>query len=528
MRVVTAAEMKELEAQAARLGVPEPALMATAGAAVAAAARALAPTGPVAALVGSGNNGGDALVAAAHLLADGRPVALWTVSGRKAPSPVAEAALAAATRLADVTALAGALAGATVVLDGLYGTGLSRAPSGPVAEAIAAVNAARARPGGPRVLAIDVPSGMMADTGVAPGATVVATATLALGFPKRGLYLGAGPALAGRIAVAGIGLPEGVRVTDGPRVITTDDVRPLLPQRPATADKYTAGAVLVIGGALPYPGAPRLSALGALRAGAGYVTLAVPRSIYGIVAGTILEATYLPLPETDGDLGAAAAESLGPELGRFRAAVIGPGLGREKGVAAFLQRLLAAEGRRRGAIGFGATSAAQAPAALLPANLPLVLDADALNHLSQLDGWHERLTQPAVLTPNHREMARLTDKEAADIDAAPWDIASAAADQWRQVVVLKGAPTIVAAPDGRLWTASRPLPALATAGSGDVLSGVIGALLAQGLPPADAAVTAVHLGELTADLAVAAVGVGGVIASDLPLAVAQAMRSLLE
>ncbi|MCC6628012.1 MAG: NAD(P)H-hydrate dehydratase, partial [Chloroflexi bacterium] len=379
-----------------------------------------------------------------------------------------------------------------------------------------------------RVLAIDVPSGMMADTGAAPGVAIRATVTLALGYPKRGLYLTAGPGLAGRIDVAGIGLPEGVRVTDGPRVITTDEVRPLLPHRPATADKYTAGAVVVVGGALSYPGAPRLAALGAMRAGAGYVTLAVPRSIYGIVASTLLEATHLPLPETDGELGAAAAEALGAELGRFQAAVIGPGLGREKGVGAFMQRLLATEGRRRGAIGFGASNTAPAgdPAALLPPDLALVLDADALSLLSQIDGWHTRLTQPAVLTPNRREMARLTGKEIETIAAAPWEAAAEGAATWRQVVVLKGAPSVVAAPDGRLWTAARPLPALATAGTGDVLSGVIGALLAQGLAPADAAIVALHLGELATDRITADVGDSGLLAGDLPRGVAQVRREL--
>ncbi|MCC6626660.1 MAG: NAD(P)H-hydrate epimerase, partial [Chloroflexi bacterium] len=189
MRVVTSAEMKDLEAQAGRLGMPEPALMATAGAAVAAAARRLAPTGPVVALVGTGNNGGDALVAAADLLRDNRPVALWVAPGRQAPLPVAEATLADATPLADLDALAGALARATLVLDGLFGTGLSRAPTGAPAAAIAAVNDAWARMRGLRVLAIDVPSGMMADTGAAPGVAIRATVTLALGYPKRGLYL---------------------------------------------------------------------------------------------------------------------------------------------------------------------------------------------------------------------------------------------------------------------------------------------------------------------------------------------------
>jgi NAD(P)H-hydrate epimerase len=425
--------------------------------------------------------------------------------------------------------LTAALAGAALVLDGLYGIGLSRPPTGEVAEAIAAVNAAGARPGGPVTLAIDVPSGMMADTGATPGPAIRATATLALGYPKQGLYMGAGARCAGRIEAADIGLPEGITVTDGPKVITSEQARTLLPRRTPTADKYEAGAVVVVGGALNYPGAPRLAGLGAMRAGAGYVTLATPRSIYGIVASSLLEATYLPLPESDGELGALAAEALGKELGRYKALVIGPGLGREKGTAAFIERLLGVTRRRRGGLGFGATAADEpAGGALLPADLKLVIDADALSLLSEVEGWHERLAQPAVLTPNIREMARLTGKEVDEIEAEPWRVAGAAAKEWNQVVVLKKGHGVVATPDGGLWTMAQASPALATAGSGDVLSGVIGGLLAQGLAPADAAVAAVHLGLLAAERGVARVGVTGLIAGDLPLLVAEAMRELAE
>lgn len=530
MRIVTVAEMRAIEAQAGRLGVSEPQLMAAAGAAVAAAARRWAPgQGLVIALVGTGNNGGDALVAAAELLADGRPVALWVAPGRTAPAPVPEEALAGARRLDNLAALTAALAEAALVLDGLYGIGLSRAPSGAVAAAIEAVNAAAARPGGPITLAIDVPSGMMADTGVTPGPAIRATATLALGFPKPGLYVGAGAQCAGRIEVVDIGLPEGVRVADGPEVITQAQAQALLPRRALTADKWEVGAVVVVGGALNYPGAPRLAALGAMRAGAGYVTLAVPRSIFGVVAGSLLEATYLPLPETEGELGPLAAEELGKELGRFKAMVVGCGLGREKGTAAFLERLLGVTRRRRGTLGFGPGAVEEpAPAALLPADLKLVIDADALSLLSEIEGWYERLTQPAVLTPNLREMARLTGKETAEIEAAAWQITAEAAARWRQVVLLKKGHGVIATPDGRLWTAAQANPAVATAGSGDVLSGVIGGLLAQGLAPADAAIAALHLGMLAAERGVARVGVHGLIAGDLPLLVAEAMRELAE
>ena len=526
MRIVTAAEMRAAEVEATRRGVPEPELMAIAGAAVARFAHDREPEGPVVVLVGTGNNGGDALVAAAHLLEAGRPVAIWTAPGRRTLSPVPEARLGDAQRLDTLMALESALLQAAVVLDGLYGIGLSRQVEGPVAAAIASVNAT-ARAADATVIAIDVPSGVLADSGKIAGGAIMATMTVALGFPKPGLYIGAGARHAGRIQVVDIGLPEGIDVPEGPRTITTTQVAELLPSRAPTADKRDVGSVLVVGGALNYPGAPRLAGLGAMRVGAGYVTLAVPRSIYGIVAGTLLEATYLPLPEMDGQLGESAAEALGEEIGRYSALVLGCGLGREPGTGAFLERLLGVGGRRRGVIGFGvAAPPTDGVQPILPADLPVVLDADALNLLSEIENWSGRLNQPAVLTPNIREMARLTGKEAEEIEAEPWRVTSEAARQWGQVVVLKKGHSLVATPEGDVWVSEQATPALATAGSGDVLSGAIGGLLAQGLAPWQAAVVALHLGMLAAEKGTELVGVHGLIATDIPRLLAETMRDL--
>lgn len=530
MHIVTTAEMRAIEAEAERRGVPAATLMEAAGAAVATAVERLVEhMGPIVVLVGSGNNGGDALVAATHLLRAGRPVALWTVPGRAAAAPVPAAALTAAEQLPSLAALERALDGATAVLDGLYGIGLSRPVGGAAAGAIAAVNAARARAGGPRVLAIDVPSGLPADGGGVAGIAIVADVTLALGYPKRGLYHGAGADHAGRIEVLEIGLPEGITVSDGPQTITAEQVQSLLPRRAATADKRDVGSVVVVGGALNYPGAPRLAGMGAMRAGAGYVTLAVPRSIFGIVATSLLEATYLPLPEFEGELGPAAAEALGKELDRYTAIVLGCGLGRESGTSAFIERLLGVHSRKRGTIGFG-RPAAPPPAeggALLPAAIGLVIDADALTLLSEVEDWPERLNRPAVLTPNIREMARLTGREAEEIEADQAGIAAEYATRWRQVIVLKKGHTVVATPEGQVWVVEQASPALATAGTGDVLSGTIGGLLAQGLGPAEAAVAALYLGQRAAEAGAREFGVAGLVAGDLPPLLARAMRDLM-
>jgi NAD(P)H-hydrate epimerase len=219
---------------------------------------------------------------------------------------------------------------------------------------------------------------------------------------------------------------------------------------------------------------------------------------------------------------------LGAEIGRYSAMVLGCGLGREKGTSAFVERLLGVNSRRRGMLGFGREAAGDQPESqpLLPASMKLVIDADALSLLSAIDNWHERLTTPAVLTPNIREMARLVGKEPEEIEAAPWQIASEAAARWQQVVVLKKGHSVVATPEGKVWTTEQASPALATAGTGDVLSGVIGGLLAQGLAPAEAAIVALHAGMLAAEQGTARYGVGGLVAGDMPVLVAEALRDL--
>lgn len=355
---------------------------------------------------------------------------------------------------------------------------------------------------------------------------IKATHSAANGYPTLGLCHGAGARCAGRIELAGSGLPEGIGVTDQPRVITSEHVRTLLPRREATADKRDAGAVIIVGGALSYPGAPRLAALGALRSGAGYATLAVPRSIFGIVAGTVLEATYQPLPESDGDLGAMAAEALAKELERFQAMVIGPGLGRERGVDLFLQRLFGVANQRRGVLGFGAAPPPPPTANLLPETLKIVVDADALNLLADWEGWPERLPVGSILTPNLREMARLTGQEAEAIMANPGPVVRAAAERWGHIVVLKKGQSLVGTPAGDLFRVAQASPELATAGTGDVLSGSIGGLLAQGLTPVDAAVTALHAGMLAGERGAARFGTLGLIAGDMPALLAETLREL--
>ncbi len=338
--------------------------------------------------------------------------------------------------------------------------------------------------------------------------------------------------------------------------LTAAVIRSLLPTRPTESNKGTFGKVLVVAGSGRYPGAAFLSANGALRSGAGLVTLAVARSIFGALAASVHETTFLPLPEEDwGVLGASAATEIRENLAGYTAMVVGPGLGQEAETQTFVKRLLAVEtaksshavgfghlaaakGERphTGSVGFGRSTTpdpkakvakpkADAEAALL---LHLVLDADALNILAETDDWHTHL-EPAtvVLTPHPGEMARLLHLDGPQtLQGDRIGYAERAAEKWGQVVVLKGANTVIASPDGHTMIGPDGNPALATAGTGDVLSGLIGGFLAQGVTPFAAAQLGVWLHAAAGQRVRTELGDAGTVASDLLLRLPLALREL--
>ena len=311
-------------------------------------------------------------------------------------------------------------------------------------------------------------------------------------------------------------------------MLTSDFARRLLPARPADAHKGSFGKVLVIAGSLHYPGAAALACGGAARVGAGLVTLGASRSMLG-VAGRMSEVTLLPLAEGDwGAVGPNALEELGKHMEGYAALLIGPGLGNGDATKEFVQRLFGLDKpRARARVGFFAAPSGD-PATGEPKLLalpPTVLDADALNILAAIDDWHERLPKGRfVLTPHPGEMRRLL-----KLDEMPGDAASAAstaAASWGQVVVLKGATTVVASPDGRTLVHDGGNPALATAGTGDVLAGVIAGLLAQGLAPADAAALGVYLHAAAGARVRDELGDAGTLASDLLIELPRAIKAL--
>jgi hydroxyethylthiazole kinase-like uncharacterized protein yjeF len=479
-------------------GVPSLQLMERAGSGLAAAVHERVPRGAIAVVCGKGNNGGDGYVAARWLRERGREVRVLALA------PVQELggdARANAERLpgeAPEPFAAERLVGADGIVDALLGTGFSGEPRGPAAEAIAAINPARAR--GTLLVACDVPSGVDASSGEIAGEAVQAHVTVTFHAAKPGLWISPGKAHAGQIQVLDIGLPAG-GPADPAVGLLGEQVLAEVPRRDAAATKFTAGAVLVCGGSAGLTGAPSMSCEAAMRAGAGYVTALVPGSLSLVFETRLLEAMTLALPDRDGALLPAAAEPVLKRCERGQALVLGPGAGREEATFSLLRDL-----------------AGRAPVALL-------LDADGLNaHAGALGDLASR-RHPTVLTPHAGELARLLGCDSAAVAAARLRCARQAADRAQAIVVLKGDDTLVAAPGGIVAVSRGGAAALATAGSGDVLSGVIGAYLAKRLDPFTAACAGVVVHVAAGRRAAARIGAEGVIASDVIAALPEAFAA---
>jgi ADP-dependent NAD(P)H-hydrate dehydratase / NAD(P)H-hydrate epimerase len=466
-------------------GIPGLELMERAGQGLADLVVAVAPEGPVAIACGKGNNGGDGYVAARLLRDAGREVRALAVA------PVDDLrgdARANAERVEGIEPFAAArLEGCAVAVDALLGTGFSGSPHGAVADAIAALNAAELP-----IVAADVPSGVDAASGVAEGEAIRARATATFAAAKPGLWINPGKSHAGTVRVIDIGIPAGAPI-DEPDVALIDDAAllALLPSRSAGWTKFTSGHVLVAGGARGLTGAPSLAAEAAQRAGAGYVTACVPASQQPILAQRLLEAMTRGLPDDDGAHTAAGVDEVLELAGRGGALVVGPGIGRSEGAFAFARDLLAR------------------------AEVPIVLDADGLNaHAGDLAALAGR-SAPTILTPHEGELGRLLDVDSAAVQARRLEHARAAAARARAIVVLKGDDTLVADPGGLVAVSPGATGALATAGTGDVLSGVLAAVLSRDLDPFMAACAGVRLHARAGIHAAHEKGVDGVIARDV-------------
>jgi NAD(P)H-hydrate epimerase len=505
----SAEEMRALDRHTIdTLGVPGELLMESAGRAVAEAALGLlAPGGSVLVVCGRGNNGGDGLVAARHLHALGVPVRAALLGSAASLRGDAAANLRRA-RAAGV-AIEGErwrAPASGVIVDAIFGTGLSRPVEGAAASSIKRIAASRAAHPELRVLAVDLPSGLCADTGQVLGAAAPADLTLTLALPKPGLALEPGRSLAGRVRVARIGIAEsapGVRIAA--ELWTRAAAGARLPERPAAGHKGSFGHALLVAGSEGKTGAAALAARGAARSGAGLVTIACPAGLNDVLELLCTEAMTAPVPDTAQRAFAASASEAVLALAATRDAVgLGPGVGRSAETLAFVTAVAKRVER------------------------PLAMDADALYAFA---GEPERLASrsaPCVLTPHPGEAAALLGSDAAALNRDRLGAARKLASLTRCVVLLKGAATVTAAPDGRAVVNPTGGPALASGGTGDVLLGIVTGYLAQGLPPFEAAALAAFVHGAAADRIALRTGDSGLLASELAAELPETAQHLRE
>jgi NAD(P)H-hydrate epimerase len=521
VKLVTVAEMMRLEAES---GVAVPELMEKAGLAV--AQEAWLALGEIAerriiVLCGPGNNGGDGLVAARHLKEWAADVIVFLLKPRSGDDANLAALVEGETPVITAgedgwkESLADALGGAELVIDALLGTGRARAIEGDLAAVLAQLKEARERRLPPRLLAIDLPSGLDADTGVVDPLTVVADSTIALAFAKVGLHILPGAAYVGEVEVVDIGIPAELASSVQTELITRRWAQEHLPARPDDAHKGTFGSALIVAGSPRYTGAAYLACMGAMRAGAGLVTLACASAIHPILAAKLSETTFEPLEGSDGELSGQDVHSVLRALSarHYECLLIGPGLSQSGYVQAFVHALLPQLGANQGEDSESLLRAA-------------VIDADGLNNLARIDDWQALINVPTVLTPHPGEMARLTGLSVAEVQADRLGTARKYAVEWGLNVLLKGAPSVVAAADGRAAISPFVSPVFATGGSGDVLSGTIAGFIAQGVDPYDAVCLGLYVGGLAGQSLREEMGSAGVIAGDFLPRIPLAMRDL--
>ncbi len=505
MKIVTVEQMVDMERHGAEAGNPPDFLMENAGLAAANCARDLllgnVEEKSVLVLIGPGNNGGDGLVAARHLHDWGARVHLFLV--KRQTESDKNFALDMERNIPWTDALkpenratfSKALSSANLFIDSLFGTGKVRPFEGILKEMLESVTEEKSKRPAMKILSVDIPSGLDADSGAIDPAALIPDLTLTFACPKIGLFKFPGAARLGQLQIADIKLPENLSDHINTELITGELVRSLIPSRPLDANKGNFGRLMVVAGSSNYIGAAYLACEAAMRVGTGLVTLATPASLQPIVAGKLTEATYLPLQDKKAgiiDTGALAA--IRKNIAGYDGLLIGCGLGQNPPTVEFVREFLFND---------------------FPAK-PVVIDADALNILAVTEKWWwQKLPEQAVLTPHPGEMSRLMQKSIAEIQNDRLNTALTAAGEWGQTVVLKGAFTVVASQEGKARICGIANPGLASAGTGDVLAGAIAGFMAQGLPPFDAATCGVYIHAMAGELVKAEIGDTGMLAGDL-------------
>lgn len=512
MKILNSNQMRRAEQECADIGLTSSILMENAGRAVAEQVKHIVSNinnKNIIILIGPGNNGGDGLVTARYLHDWGAQITLLLFSERSSNDHnlklVHERQINCVNVSArfDITELSLLLKSANIVIDGLFGTGKLRRLNNQYSQLLETISKVKQQIPQLQIIALDLPSGLDADSGSIDPACLKADETITLGFPKTGLFIPPASDWVGRLSIVDIGIPGHLVDNVQNELITEDWARSILPSRPLQANKGTFGRVIVNAGSKEYIGAAFLACTGAMRVGAGIVTLTTPASLHAIMAVKLTEVTHLPLPETkQGTIVVTeAARLINKNLDRFDVLLSGCGIGQDEATSHFIRSLL-----------LGTNPA-----------LPVVLDADALNILAKITNWWQQLTDDAILTPHPGEMARLAGMSVDEIQLKRIDVARAMAAKWRKIIVLKGAHTVVTSPDGRCQVSPFCNPGLATGGTGDVLSGIISGLLAQKVPLFEAATLGVYLHGKAGEIIKNRFGDTGTIASDLlpvlPLAI---------
>ncbi len=517
MKVLSIRQLREVEAAADRSLLSYEAMMLRAGAAASAflqRRRSITAATKIAFLIGKGNNGGDGLVMANELArsidADIRLYLLHPRDSSDKPYQAARRARLPVTLAADDhegQQLAGLIQSADILIDAVLGIGARLPLRGEAAVALERANEClRHRAARPFILAIDCPSGIDCDTGEADEFVIAADATITFIAAKKGHFTFPAARYVGTLEIDSIGIPDSLPELDQIKAMVVDAraASSLLPARPLDGHKGAFGKVMVVAGSQHYIGAVALAAEAAYRSGAGLVTIATTRRLIETVAGYLREPTWLPLPEIEGAIAESAADLLVDEADGYDALLAGCGLGRHESTHAFLRRLLASD--------------------RLPAS---VLDADALNLLSQDKAWWARLPSDTIITPHPGELARMMSLSAKAVNADRWAIARQCAEDWDLVILLKGAHTLVAAPDGRIGVLPFKTDALSTAGAGDILAGLIAGLRAQGLNAFESACLGAFVHGSAGIIAAEAVGSSrSVIAGDVLPALGNAFAEL--
>ena len=515
MRIVNIDQIKALEEEANQKGLSYSEMMQRAGEAIAKVVHGryfTADKGNKAiGLIGSGNNGGDTLVALAWLQKKGWQTVAWLLKSREESDELIKAYQSAGGKLIlmeqdhDCTQLINLSAG-SVVLDGVLGTGFQLPLKSDVARILKVMGETERH----AVVAVDCPSGVDCQTGQAAPQCLKADLTVCMAAIKTGLLQYPAAGLTGELITVDIGLTEDLKAWSHPRDELLDEVviKTLLPERPKDAHKGTFGTALIVAGSMNYVGAAFLAGKSAYRVGCGLVKMAVIESVQNSIAGHLPEAVWIRLPQQDGFISPTAMQVILDNCDKNNALLVGPGLGSDKSILNFLELLVNSELKEK--VG------------------SLVLDADALRLVPRLSGWSEYLPQKTILTPHPGEMAAMCGMKIHDVQNSRVEVARRFAKEWGHVVVLKGAMTVIASPQGEISICPIATPALARAGTGDILAGVITGFLAQGLMPIHAAKIGVWLHGQAGLIAEQQVGnQASIMAGDVLAALPKAFNKLL-